>query len=202
MNNRQAGLLGKFDLWDWWESEFTEKERTYLKKNYRPLGMPEAGFSILTDGNASISHPRSFLMQFAQFFKAKKKDLKLAIRILEKATSFPSDNMAPVDFHFDCYDRITFFYPLRDQHPTALENAIKACRDQIEHAERTKSAMMSDTKNWGFLPRHSGYDQLAIILEKQKDFQDALEICVKGKSEGWSNDFDKRIARLEKKLTT
>lgn len=193
---KRAGLLTKFDLWEWWEVEFSEHEQSYLIESYRPMGLPQEGFSILTDGNTSIGNVRTFLTQFAAFYN-NKKDFNLALRIMSKAMEFPAAKMSPMDFHFDCYDRIKFFYPLRDKHPLALTNAILACEEQIEAAEMSKKAFLEEM---GHLARHSGYDQLAIILEKRKDFQRALEICKKGRGEGWTNDFDKRIARLERKL--
>jgi hypothetical protein len=193
---KRAGLLTKFDLWDWWEAEFSESEQSYLIESYRPMGLPQEGFSILTGGNTSIGNARTFLTQFAAFYN-NKKDFDFALRIMSKAMEFPSAKMSPMDFHFDCYDRIKFFYPWRDKHPLALPNAIRACEEQIEAAEQSKDSFL---ERWGDIPFHSGYDQLAIILEKRKDFQGALDICKKGRSEGWSNDFDKRIARLERKL--
>ena len=49
-------------------------------------------------------------------------------------------------------------------------------------------------------PRHHGYQQLAIILQKEGDFEEAIRICEKGLEEGWNNDFAKRMERLKKKL--
>lgn len=193
---KRAGLLTKFDLWDWWETEFSESERSYLTESYRPTGFPQEGYSILTDGNTSIGNARTFLTQLATFYN-NKKDFDLALRIMSKAMDFPATNMSPMDFHFDCYDRIKFYYPWRDKNPLALSNAIRACEEQIEAAERSKKAFL---EQWGRLVLHSGYDQLAIIFEKRKEFQGALEICIKGRSEGWTNNFDKRITRLERKL--
>jgi len=55
-----------------------------------------------------------------------------------------------------------------------------------------------DREAW--IPRHYGYDQLAIIYEKQGKFKEAIKLCETGRSQGWANEFDKRLVRLRKKL--
>ncbi len=65
----------------------------------------------------------------------------------------------------------------------------------IEKGEAT-----TDEYVLGFLPSHHGYKQLAIILEKQGDFQGARTLCEQAKAQGWKGDWDARIARLNKKL--
>ena len=50
------------------------------------------------------------------------------------------------------------------------------------------------------LPSHHGFKQLAIILQKRGDFDDALAFCREAKAQGWNGDWEKRIARLSKQL--
>jgi DNA invertase Pin-like site-specific DNA recombinase len=50
------------------------------------------------------------------------------------------------------------------------------------------------------LPSHVGYKQLAIILEKRGQFDEAIKVAKQAKSQGWNGDWDKRIARCESKL--
>jgi hypothetical protein len=47
------------------------------------------------------------------------------------------------------------------------------------------------------LPGHVGYQQLAIIKEKQKDYRAAIALCQQALAEGWRGDWAKRIARCE-----
>jgi hypothetical protein len=49
------------------------------------------------------------------------------------------------------------------------------------------------------LPGHVGYQQLAIMKEKQKDYRAAIDLCQRALSEGWSGDWEKRIARCERR---
>lgn len=50
------------------------------------------------------------------------------------------------------------------------------------------------------LPSHHGFKQLAIILQKRGDLDDALAVCREAKAQGWNGDWDKRIARLLNQL--
>ena len=47
---------------------------------------------------------------------------------------------------------------------------------------------------------HTGFKQLAIILEKEKHYQKALNICREAAEQGWAGDGDIRIERLNTKL--
>jgi hypothetical protein len=50
------------------------------------------------------------------------------------------------------------------------------------------------------IPAHTGYTQLAIILQKQKKYNDLINLCKQAKKEGWAGDWDKRIEFANKKL--
>ncbi len=47
-----------------------------------------------------------------------------------------------------------------------------------------------------------GFERLAIILEKRREYDAALRCVVKAKNEGWPGKWDKRILRLVKKVKT
>jgi hypothetical protein len=50
------------------------------------------------------------------------------------------------------------------------------------------------------LPSHTGYKQLAIILEKEGDIKGAIKLSKQALEQGWTDDYKKRIERLNKKL--
>lgn len=103
----------------------------------------------------------------------------------------------PTDKHFALQVLIQEAYALRESHPEALEDAIQACHDQIALAPTVARAMKVEYA--GDLPSHVGYKQLAIILEKQKRFTDALDLVREAQAVGWDGDWSKRIERLSKK---
>jgi hypothetical protein len=51
------------------------------------------------------------------------------------------------------------------------------------------------------LPSHKGYQQLAIILEKQGKLEEAIKLCKQAAEQGWAGDWEKRVERYRKKVT-
>ena len=94
---------------------------------------------------------------------------------------------------------ITIFYRDRDRAPNALRQAIIACEKQIAIAPRVKELIAHELKCVG-LPLHKGFQQLAIVCEKQKNFPEAIRLCREAERQGWYGDWGKRIARCEKKI--
>lgn len=192
----REGLLEKFKLWDWWETNFTEDERNRIIEKYRPLG--SGGPSPLIWGNTSASSPRAFLSTLATWFN-NAEDFHLALKMMQKADTYPAASLSVEDAHFGCQERIKFFYRWRNDHAGALDAAIAACQEQVRLAPKA-AEMFTTSERWGWMPRHYGYDQLAIIYEKQGKLKEAIDLCEAGKSQGWANDFDKRLTRLRKRL--
>ena len=50
------------------------------------------------------------------------------------------------------------------------------------------------------LPSHAGYKRLVITLEKEKRYEETIEVCKKALSQKWAGDWEHRIERCEKKL--
>lgn len=103
----------------------------------------------------------------------------------------------PVDRHFALQVLAQAAYRLRAVHPDALEDAEAACREQILLADVVGPALRQE---FGSKPSHHGYKQLAIILDKQKRYAEALDVVERARAEGWDGDWDKRAERLAKKV--
>lgn len=97
------------------------------------------------------------------------------------------------------YETIKTYYRERNSNPNALKKAIAACQNQITLAPLTAKAFRKEWRGEP-LPAHTGYKQLAIILEKQKQFHEALTLCKEALKAKWNGDWEKRIERLDKKL--
>jgi tetratricopeptide (TPR) repeat protein len=50
------------------------------------------------------------------------------------------------------------------------------------------------------LPEHTGFKQLAIIYDKMKDYEAAIEVCREALAVDWPGDWDVRIARYSRRL--
>jgi hypothetical protein len=130
-----------------------------------------------------------------------------AARLKVKAEAWPrrrTELRREIDAASDAEDRhflidvlVREAYRLRDAHPEALDDATAACREQIELAPRVATVMR---QRYGRpLPAHVGFKQLAIILEKQKDYTQAVEVVEQARAQGWDGDWDKRLERLKRR---
>jgi hypothetical protein len=104
-----------------------------------------------------------------------------------------NDNI--LDLHFAIQERITEHYRKR-QEGDNYHNAIVSCRAQIKIQDEQ---FIREYPNQA-LPAHTGYNQLVIILEKEKKIQEALQLAEEAKANGWNGDWAKRIEKLQGKL--
>lgn len=191
------GLIGYHGLIDWWLTEFNENERNYIEETYSPMG---SGNFILTKANiesssASVIH---FLTYMAGWFD-NKRDRRLAIKILEKAEEFITNEIPIFDIHFFYQHIIQINYRNRLVDPKSYDKAIWGCKQQIEIGPQVSDAFKVDFHD-GFFPAHVGYEQLAIIREKEMKYHEVIDICNKAKCEGWRGDWDRRIEKCEGKM--
>lgn len=107
-----------------------------------------------------------------------------------------STNSPILDKHFQLSESIPLLYKKREEE--GLEKTIEACREQIDLAPQAKAEFLREYP-WQPLPSHRGYEQLAIILDKQNRFDEAIKVCEQAQTEGWAGDWDKRIDRYKVK---
>lgn len=214
-----GGLIGKSGLTDWWLN-LTEEERTTIRKACDP----ENRFLLRDSPHSQEERPLAFFTNLARSLNrpatrhTAQKVLLAAERLL---------GGAPIlDQHFYFQVVIETFYPERDRDPAALAKTVWACQQQIrlapevaeqfrywprQHLESLRQILGDEYATmWARehkdelereypLPAHVGYAQLAIILEKQGRYDEAIAICRQAMTQGWAGEWDRRIARLERK---
>lgn len=196
---RIGGEIAFYGLKDWWLNSFTSEEQTYITKKFQPLGTGSSNSLITGSISWSTGSVVSFLQGLSDWFN-NPRDRHISIRILEKAEELSKHNHTRVlDKHFLYHQIIITYYPERNSNPNALEKAISACRDQIALAPLAAKAFRKEWRGEP-LPSHTGYKQLVIILEKQKKFQEAIDLCKEALKTKWNGDWENRIKRLNKKL--
>ncbi len=124
-------------------------------------------------------------------------DLSIARCILAKAEEIGSKD--PLDMHFLYQAMIEIYYRARESNPMALNEAIDACQKQIKLAPNAALAFRQETDE---LPAHVGYRQLAIVFEKERNYHEAIELSREAMNSGWAGDWQKRIERCERKLSS
>jgi len=169
---RIHGQIGYFDLEDWWFSTFTESEREYIESVYHPFGDPNP--RPLTEGDIiSTTQTASGLLHgLATWFK-RRDDRHIAHRLMTKAEAMAGSNV--LDSHFTYQGMIQNYYPDRDVDPQALPNAIRACEKQISLAPKTAKAFKQQYRG-ASIPQHVGFTQLAIVREKERDYNEAMRL--------------------------
>lgn len=194
-----GGDIGYFGLADWWLATFTEEERRYMESVYQPMGAGIGGSrpATLTTGHILNTSQTAcgFLGTFAGWFN-KPNDRHLAYRILDKAEQVPGNNL---DRHFLYHQMIKTYYKGRDTVPGSLDKALAACEKQIAIAPQAATAFRREDPDQS-LPAHTGYEQLAIIRDKQGEYAEAIRLCKEAERRKWAGDWDKRITRYQKKL--
>jgi hypothetical protein len=140
------GLIGYYNLTDWWLSTFTAEERNEIQA--RPGS---------TTGRAESSL-MSVGIEFIQ-----SKDFGIAERLIAKATEVGGASI--LDRHFHYQQLAQAYYRHRNDDPEALALAIDACEKQILLGqEAAKTFLAEDPED--FLPAHHGFQQLAIIFQQ------------------------------------
>lgn len=194
-NKKIKGEIGYYGLEDWWLSAFSSKDRKYIETKFQPLG--SSGGSLTSkDITYSSQTAASFLSCLAGWF-SKKEERYIAYIILDKAEELSSNEVQTLNAIY--IEKITLHYKDRDI-PGHLDKAIQACKKQIAIASKVAKALRNKEVFKDGLPRHTGFEQLAIILEKNKNYKEAIEVCVQANHQGWGGDWEKRIARCQKKL--
>lgn len=195
------GYIAYYGLTDWWLNEFSEKERQTIKGIYHPLGA-DPRENLLEKGNRSSSQSKlQFLSCLASWF-TKCEHYEIGKKILAEGEKCVASTGRILDLHFFYSDGFKVHYPNRDKDDNALSIAIDYCKRSIALAPQAKIAFRTDPAHMYSvgLPRHPGYEHLAIIYEKQGRLEEALELTRQAQEEGWNNDCQKRIDRLLKKI--
>lgn len=194
---RSRGIIGAHGLSTWWVSYFSEEERQYIEQTYKPFSLPPVERPLTKgSGNMGTMGIALILSGVATFFR-KPEDYRIACKILNKAEELGGKDI--LGLHFTYQGMIETHYRMRSKDPSALANAIEACRRQIELAPKTAAIFTNDSFTTS-LPMHKGYQQLAIILYKQNAFEEAIALCKQAKEQSWAGDWDNRINRYQSRL--
>jgi hypothetical protein len=200
-----GGMLGYFGLGEWWIGTFSEADRKLLAQLYRdapilgglgPDSLERSLDSRDTRNFMTTRRASQLLEELA--VHADKSAPQLVPAILAKAEEVAAASSDPLDLHFVELLAIKLWYRRRDSTPGALDAAIVACERQIGIGPQAFAPLMAA---FGMVPGHRGFQQLAIIREKQGDYAEAIRLCREAESQGWrdgNDDWSKRIARLEK----
>jgi len=87
MSKRVNGLIGYYNLEDWWLTAFTDAERQHIEATFNPLGF---GAGTLTQGDIykTSQTAHRMLRSLAGWFRNTDQDAIIAAKIRSKAAEF------------------------------------------------------------------------------------------------------------------
>jgi tetratricopeptide (TPR) repeat protein len=220
------GILHLYGLTDWWNINFSEKEKIILSENYtikydpNYLGIHDLDINILTESNIVVfnldddftkinfkqkaffiqqSSVISFLMELACCVNWSNGSSAYD-KIYNKIEDLIENVELPIlDIHFFYMNQIGRYFSGRDLNSKNYEKLIHYCKKQVEIAPKAAAAF-SKIGSDGFIPSHTGFKRLAIIFEKEKKYQEAIFYCQQALTQGWNGDWEHRIKRMQIKL--
>ncbi|MGQ4533373.1 hypothetical protein ACUIAC_08865 [Dermabacteraceae bacterium P13138] len=213
-NTPIRGEIGYYGLEDWWLHELDESERKLIIKTYTPMGQSNSKYKLLMSNVESSQTTAFWLSVLAGWFKPNDPEQsKLILKIADKAWEV-KDDLSPAtgddaifSKHLALGALAEIYYRFRED-PLLLERCKAAARLQVEmqseamkaHIRQEKRLASPGRKNQTIIyPGHRGFKRLAIILEKEKRYDDALELLEEAANSKWDGDWDKRIERIKKK---
>lgn len=200
---RIRGDIRQYGLTEWWLSALKEWERAHLVESFRPMGVGPDEPSPLIEGEwtevGPMATPGYFLSNLIGWVRATPEGGEIRRKIRSKMVELVAAEVSILAQHFTLGVLIKEFYRDRKENPSARAATIRCCREQIAIAPEVAKEMLVELFRDG-LPSHKGYHQLAIILYKDGLYTEAIELCREARSAGWAGDWDKRIARYERRL--
>lgn len=192
------GFIGYYKLDDFWLKTLNKNERKIVIQNntYAGLGTDSKDIAETKIHNTSQSKLSFIRSQISLHKKPDSKDIGL--KFIDLGNKELANAKDIVEKHFYYATLIEFYYRFRAD-DNNYELAKDACRNQIKISKKAKAEIIKEL-HLEQLTGHTGFYQLAVILEKEKKFDESIEICKKALNEGWSGDWNKRIDRMNKKV--
>lgn len=197
-----GGLIVYNGLSEWWLVTFLPADREVLEHLFAKASIVGSRQIRLTTGGQAMRTCQSaaqLLVELAALAERPRPDL--VPLLLAKGEEVAGSGDGVLDLHFLYSFSVNFWYRRRDEAPNALAAAIVACQKQIAMGPSALEAL----RRTDIPPvSHRGYQQLAIIREKQGDLAEALRLSREAQSQGWMDakrDWQPRIARLQRRLS-
>lgn len=216
-------ILDQYELKDWWNTALTPAQRNQIANDYKPMGYPSGVpylYATLMGKEYGETDKCCFLDVLACVAKGEAKEIisEKTEQAVKAALSQPRKNYK--DIHLALTGLIKHHYRLRAEQ-AHYNKAKELCLLQISISKQAANAFSKPPKPKGMslkkleailghkpvgydipqiMPSHIGFKQLAIILEKEGDIAGAIKLSEQALEHGWSDDYEKRIAKLVAKL--
>lgn len=196
-----AGEVAYFGLASWWSALFTKTERDRIEVLFQPPGLSPSA-RPLTTGHKRLDfyNAAALLTAVAGYLREDPADRDLAIRVLAKAEERAKAQDDTIALHLVYQEQIRLHCRWREQFPEAVDLIYGACHKQIAIATRVAVAFQ-DKRPGQALPLHMGFQMMAVLLEQEESYAQAIELCKQARFQGWSGNWTWRIGTLARKLS-
>ncbi|MCG7549216.1 hypothetical protein [Pseudoalteromonas sp. Of7M-16] len=198
------GYIKYYGLTRWWTEELEHFERKRIRSAYKPLGLNK-----IDEGEISkCSQSRvNFLKILAGYFRSSEGDYDLCLKILNKAEMSIAIYTKTSEIHLLYGRMMEFYYRNRNlfdnynkaKHYAQLQiklapKAISAFKAEHRELQQKAKQYGTNVKDSSFiLPSHAGYNQLAVIYKKEKNWLDLIELCDSASNQGWPGNWEQLI---------
>ena len=198
-NSSIRGIIRFLNLQKFWLS-LTKEQQAALIRYYRsglgaiPNGSPIEGEIWCTD-----ARPLQYLWGLISWAVADH-DYDLADKIIDYGWKV-YDTATYTDRHFFLQQAAECYYKQRDIRPDALEKVEYFCKTDIKVFPVYSRELIREFKT---LPRIETVIRLAILLEKQQRYEEAIEVCnyaIRNHlRDGTKGGFEGRVEKMKKKI--
>jgi len=194
------GELGYFGLASWWSAVFTAEQRAHIEELFRPSDLP-AHSRPLTRGHKELPYSTAaiLLAAVAGALRSAPDDRNVALEILHKGEQRAKTEDDTIGLHLIYQEMIHLFCKWRDHFFDASDLIFGACHKQIAMAPEVVQ-LLHDQNPGRPLPMHAGFQMMAILLEKEEAYAQAIEVCKQARFQGWEGNWTWRIGSLAQKL--
>lgn len=195
------GIIGYLGLQSFWCS-CTPEEQESLIRHY------QGGFSITPvespiEGNIKYSFSTKLKYLTATLgWTVYKKNFTLSNKIIDAGKELIHGDVNALDVHYFCEQAASCYYKQRKFRPDAVDLTMYFCLRDIELFPEYAKLMQSQ---YDYVPpKIMTFQQLAILYEKQGQYQKAIEICDLAMSYGLEDTtqggYPARVEKLQRKL--
>ncbi|MBR4000515.1 MAG: hypothetical protein IKI93_19480 [Clostridia bacterium] len=194
------GIIGYLGLEDFWLSCSPEEQKTLTKYYQGGLGSNPGDSPVKGDIVSSTDTAFKYLSAMIGWAVSEKK-YELADKIIKAGNDLPVHEAELVDAHFFLQEAAECYYKQRDIRADALALTIEFCLKDIQLFPKYIKPLK---KEIGCIPRITTFQRLAILYEKNKQYEEAINICrlaikydLKDSTKG---GYPERLEKLEKKI--
>lgn len=194
------GMIGYLKLDDLWFSCSPDEQKAIIKYHNSGLGVSSTSSPIKGDILNSSMTPLKYLSSMIGWAVADK-NYTLADKIINIGNTIKIFDSDLLDAHYFWQESAECYYKQREIREDALQLTIQFCLKDIEMFPQYSIKMKQDM---GVIPRIITFQRLAIIYEKNKQYDKAIELCKLAISydltDSTKGGYSKRLEKLQKLL--